>query len=118
MFDLFSFQQDGLAAPEVDIGRRGVAQALVVAVIIVVADEGPDLCLQVARQIVIFQKDAVLQGLMPTLDLALGLRMIGSAANVLHIAVVEPFGQIVGDVAGAVVRQEPWLVNDRCPIAT
>ena len=55
---------------------------------------------------------------MPTLDLALGLRMIGSAANVLHIAVVEPFGQIVGDVAGAVVRQEPWLVNDRCPIAT
>ncbi len=81
MFDLFSFQQDGLAAPEVDIGRREVAQALVVAVIIVVADEGLDLCLQVARQIVIFQKDAVLQGLMPTLDLALGLRMIGIQAS-------------------------------------
>jgi hypothetical protein len=30
--------------------------------------------------------------------------MIGSAANVFHIAVVEPFGQIAGDIAGAVVR--------------
>ena len=30
-FDPFPFEQDGLAAPEVDVGRRQVAEALVVA---------------------------------------------------------------------------------------
>ena len=29
-FDPFSFQEDGLAAPEVDVGRRQVCDALVV----------------------------------------------------------------------------------------
>jgi len=31
-FDPFPFQQDGLTAPEIDIGRREIAQSLVVAV--------------------------------------------------------------------------------------
>ena len=35
-FDPFPFQQDGLAAPEVDIGGREVIQALVVAPVVVV----------------------------------------------------------------------------------
>ena len=39
-FDPFSFQQDDLTAPEVDIGRRQVVDALVVAQVIVVGDEG------------------------------------------------------------------------------
>lgn len=30
----------------------------------------------------------------PALDLALGLGMIGRAANVLHVSITEPFGQI------------------------
>ena len=34
-FDPFSFQQDGLTAPEVDIGRRQIVDALVVARVIV-----------------------------------------------------------------------------------
>ncbi len=34
-FDPFSFQQDGLASSEVDIGGRDVAKALVVALVIV-----------------------------------------------------------------------------------
>ena len=45
-FDPFPFHEDCLAAPEVDIGRGEVAQALVVAqviVVIVVGDEGVDL---------------------------------------------------------------------------
>jgi hypothetical protein len=54
-FDPFSFQQDGLAAPEVNVDRREVAQALVVAVVVVVADKGLDLVLQIARQIVVLQ---------------------------------------------------------------
>jgi hypothetical protein len=42
-FDPFTFQQDSLTAPEVDIGRRQIAQALVIALVIVVLDEGRDL---------------------------------------------------------------------------
>ena len=67
-FDPFSLQQNGLATPEVDIGRREVFQALVVSLVIVVADEGVDLGLKVAGQIVVFQQDAVLQRLVPTLN--------------------------------------------------
>ncbi len=116
-FDSFSFQQDGLAAPEVDIGRCQIIQALVIALVIVVRDEGLDLGFEVARQIVVLQQDPVFQGLMPALDLALGLWVIGGAANVLHVSVVEPFGQVTGDIARAVVGQQPRLVNDRRLIA-
>jgi hypothetical protein len=37
-FDPFSFQQDYWASPEVDVGGREVAQALVVTTVIVVLD--------------------------------------------------------------------------------
>ncbi len=47
-----------------------------VALVIVVVDEGFDLGFEIARQEVVFQQDAVLQGLMPALNLTLGLRMI------------------------------------------
>ena len=46
-FDPFSFQQDGLTTPEVDISRRQVADALVVPEMIVVGDEVADLLLEV-----------------------------------------------------------------------
>ncbi len=39
-FDPFSLQQDGLAPPEIDIGGREVAQALVIAAVIVVLNKG------------------------------------------------------------------------------
>src|SRR6476661_1590666 len=99
-FDPFSFHQDGLPAPEVDIGRREVFQALVIALVVVVIDEPADAGFEIARQVIVFQQDAVLQGLMPALDLALGLRMIGRATNMRHILLVEPFCQFAGDVAG------------------
>jgi len=73
-FDPFSLQQDGLPASEVDVGRREVAQALMIAIMIVVLDEASDVGFEIAGQIVVFKQDAVLQGLMPALDLALGLR--------------------------------------------
>ena len=41
-FDPFSFQQDGLAPPEVDVGRGQIVQALMIAVVVVVGDEGLD----------------------------------------------------------------------------
>jgi hypothetical protein len=42
-FDPFSFFQNGLAAPEVDIGRGEVLQALVIAPAVVMIDKGIDL---------------------------------------------------------------------------
>ena len=41
-FDPFPLHEDGLAAPEVDVGRREVTQALAVTQVIVVGDEGAD----------------------------------------------------------------------------
>ena len=111
-FDPFPFDEDGLATSEVDVGRCQVAQALVVSQMIVVGDEGADLGFEVARQVVVFEQDAVLERLMPALDLALGHGVIGRAANVVHVLAVEPFGEVGRDVARAVVRQEPWPVND------
>jgi hypothetical protein len=110
-FDPFSFHQDGLAAPEIDVGGGEIVDALVVSAMIVIGDEALDLGLEVARQKVIFQQDAVLEGLVPALDLALGHRMIGRAAYVFDVAGAEPFGQVARDIARTVVRQEPWSIG-------
>ena len=78
--DPFALGEDGLPAVEVDIGGREIAEALVRSGIVVMLDEGRDLPFKVTGQIVIFEQDAVLQGLVPALDLALRLGMIGRAA--------------------------------------
>ena len=79
--DALSFFDDGPASAEVDVSRGQIIDALVIALGVVVLDEAVDLSLQGARQIVVFQQDAVLQGLMPALDLTLGLRMVGGTAD-------------------------------------
>src|SRR6478735_2552700 len=72
-------------------------------------DEGADLGLEVAGQKVVFQEDAVLECLMPALDLALGLGMHGSAPNMAHALGLDIVGQFAGDIAGAVVAKQPGL---------
>ena len=62
-FDPFSFQQDGLTTPEVDISRRQVPDALVVPEMIVVGDEVADLLLEVTGEIIVLEQDAVLERL-------------------------------------------------------
>lgn len=74
--DPLPFCQDGGAAPEVDVGGGEIVDALVVAKA---------------------QQDAVLERLMPSLDFALGHRMIGRTANVLDAPIAQPFGQVAGD---------------------
>ncbi len=54
-FDPLSLFQNGLAASEVDVGRGEVFQALVVAMMVVVIDEGVDLLPEIAGQVVVFQ---------------------------------------------------------------
>ena len=75
-FDPFSFQQDGLIAPEVDVGRGEIVDALVIAPVVVVRDECIDLSFEIAGQIIVFEQDAVLERLMPALDFPLRHRMI------------------------------------------
>ena len=70
-------------------------------------DEGLDARLQVAGQVVVLQQDAVLERLVPALDLALRLRMARRAAHVLHPFAGEPVGKLAGDVARPIVRQQP-----------
>ena len=108
--DALSFFEDGLASAKVDVGWGQIIDALVIALGVVVLDEAIDLGLQGTRQIIVFQQNAVLQGLMPPLDLTLGLRVVGGAADMGDLLVVQPFGQIARDVAGTVVRQQARLV--------
>jgi len=106
-----------MAAPVIDVGGREIAQALVITLVVIVLDEGLDLSLEVARQVVVLQQDPVLEGLVPTLDLALGLGVIRSTMDMLHVSILEPFGQVARNIARAVVGQEPGFVNDRYQIA-
>ena len=52
-FDPFSFQQDGLTASEVDVGRGKIVDALVIAPVVVVCDERIDLGFEVTGQIIV-----------------------------------------------------------------
>ena len=65
-----------MAAPEVDVGWDQIVDALVVAAVVVVGHEGLDLVFQITGQIIVLQLDAVLDGLVPALDLALDHRMV------------------------------------------
>ena len=100
--DPFALFDDGWCPAEVGVCRRHVVQALVVAPVVVVLDEGFDLSLVVAGQEVVFQEDAVFQGLVPALDLALGVRVHRGTAHVAHLPGLDVFRQFPGDIAGTV----------------
>ena len=101
--DRFPFSENVFVTPEVDVRGSDVVQALVIAVIVVVIDKDTNLLLQVAWQVVVFQENTVLHGLVPSFDLTLSLRMEWSAANVFHFLLFHPFSQIGRDVARAII---------------
>jgi hypothetical protein len=68
-FDALAFEEDGLGPSEVDVGRCEIAQALVIAGMVVMIDEGGDLAFEIAGQVIMVEEDAVLERLMPALDL-------------------------------------------------
>ena len=72
-----------MAAPEVDVSRGEIVEALVVSAMVVMLDEGRDLGFEVLLEEVVFQEDSVLQRLVPAFDLALGLWVTGSAVDLL-----------------------------------
>ena len=69
-----------------------------IASMVLVFDEGVNLLLEIARQIVIFQQDAVLEGLMPALKLALGLGVIRRASDMVHLLIFQPISQLARDI--------------------
>ena len=115
--DPFSSFDDGGSPAAIDIGRRHIVESLVVALVVVVLDEGLNLSLEVAGQVVVLEQDPVLECLVSALDLALGLRMARSAADMRDALLVEPLGQVIRDVAGAVVGEQSRPVQDLCLIA-
>ena len=52
-----------------------------IAGMVVTRHEGRDLAFEIAGQVVVLKQDVVLERLMPALDLALGLRVVGGAAQ-------------------------------------
>ena len=71
---------------------------------VVAIDERLDLRLQICWKEVVLQQNAVLQGLVPSLYLALCLRVIWPPPDVPHLLNAQPFGQLTRDVAGSIVR--------------
>lgn len=102
-FDALAFEQNRLLSAKIDIRRRQIVDALMIAAMILVLDESLDVGFDIPRQIIVFQQDLVFQRLMPALDFALGLGMARRAANVIDVALSQPFGKIFGHIARAIV---------------
>jgi hypothetical protein len=49
--DFFSFSQNGFVSAKVDVGGCDVVQALVVPLVVVIFDEGPNLALKITGQV-------------------------------------------------------------------
>ena len=90
LLDLSPALDDGAMTPEVDVGRGEVAEALVVAPVVVPIDEGADLRFQVSGQVVVLQQDAVLQ---PAADMEL-------PGTVKFYDPARGFGFVVPDAGG------------------
>ena len=69
-----------------------------IADVVIVLDEGVDLPFEITGQVVVVEQNAVLQRLVPALDLSLGLGMIRCPAHMLDALVLEPPGQIARNV--------------------
>jgi hypothetical protein len=97
-----------LIVSKLGIGGRHVAQALVIALVVVVLGERLDVTFEFAGQGSVFQPDAVLEGLVPALDLALGLKIEWGATHVPHALGLDIVRQFARDVAAACEPARDW----------
>src|SRR5215468_9344941 len=111
-FDLFPPFEKGLTAPEVDVSRRQVVQALVVSTVVVVADELLDAPFELSWQVVVVQQDPVFHRAMISLDLALRHRVVRPAADMSDAVVLEPLAKLVRYVGWTVIAQQPWPMQN------
>ena len=87
--DSFAPLDDSAGPAEVGIGERHVVQALMVALVMGSIRRTLRSDPQGRRQEVVFQEDAVLRGLVPTLNLALGLRVERGTAPLALRAMID-----------------------------
>ena len=64
-FDASAFCEDRLGPAEVNVGRGEVVDALMVADVVVMLDEGIDLPFEIFGQIIVVEQDAVLESQVP-----------------------------------------------------
>lgn len=64
--DALTFCEDCFSSPEVDIGRSEIVDALVIADMVIVRDEGVDLPFEITGQVIVVEQNAILRGLVPT----------------------------------------------------
>src|ERR1700723_2151872 len=113
--DPFAVEEDGLSAPEVDVSWGKIVEALVITGMVVMRHEGRDLAFEVAGQVVVLKQDAVLERLMPALNLTLGLRVIRGAADMLHLLAIQPLREILpGDLERQVAAFVAHYNHARC----
>ena len=101
----------------IDVSGGRVIQALVVTMVVIVLDNRAALPFQVAGQVVVFQRNTVLHGLVPPFDFALGLRVVRGATKVIHALAVEVIRQIGRPVRRAVIAEQPRLMDDGRAVA-
>src|SRR5262249_12269752 len=104
------FEND-LAAPEVDVSRRQVVQALVVSTVIVVADELLDAVFELSWQVVVVQQDPVFHRAMISLDLALRHRVVRPAAAMSDAVVLEPLATLARHVGWTVIARSTAVAD-------
>lgn len=92
-FDTFPLIQNPLAVSEADVSGREVAEVFV-SPEVVMFDEDCAPHFELAGQGGAFEQDAVLERLVPALDLALRVRMAWRTAGVGHAPSVEPVDQV------------------------
>ncbi len=83
-FDPFSSFQYDFILPEVDVSGCDVVEALVVALMVVLIDEGRDFRLKIAGLEVVFHQDAVLEGLMPAIARQANAKLSAERGRVMH----------------------------------
>src|ERR1700739_4267102 len=93
-FALFPPFENGLAAPEVDVSRRQVVQALVVSTVVVVSNELTDAVFELTWQIVVLQQDPVFHRAVISLDLTLRPRVVRPAADMADAVILEPVAKL------------------------
>ena len=109
--DVFSPFNDCGVTPEVGVSWCDVADALVVSMIVVMIHEVADLQFKIARQVIVFEENLVLEGLMPPLDFTLCLRVVRCPSNMTHAVILEPVSEAAGDIRRTVVAEQPGFVN-------
>ena len=86
-FNLCTTVENGIGATQEHIGRGDIAEGFMVAVVVVMVDEGGHGPFQVPWKVVMLKADEVFEGTMVALNLALGHGMEGFAPDMANIEV-------------------------------